>query len=120
MLGALGILLGVIGLAVVMARSIIERKGEIALYSSLGLKRSKIASLISGEYMILLMAGFAAGIPPALIAAAPSLISGARGSGLIFASLMMGIIMLNGILWIFFTSRIMIKKKGLVTALRND
>jgi putative ABC transport system permease protein len=120
MLGALGILLGVIGLAVVMARSIIERKSEIALYSSLGLERSKIASLISGEYMILLLAGFAAGIPPALIAATPSLISGTPGSGLLFAAVMMGIVLLNGILWIYFTSSIMIKKKGLVTALRND
>jgi putative ABC transport system permease protein len=120
MLGALGILLGVIGLAVVMARSIIERRSEIALYSSLGFRRSGIASVISGEYMILLLAGFAAGIPPALIAATPSLISGSRESGLLFAAVMMGIILLNGMLWIFFTSRIMIKKKGLVTALRND
>ena len=120
MLGALGILLGVIGLAVVMARSIIQRKSEIALYASLGFKRSGIASLITREYIILLFAGFAAGMPPALIAGFPSLMSGNRESGLLFAALLMGIIFLNGVIWIIVTSRIMIKKTGLTAALRND
>ncbi len=112
MLGALGILLGVIGLAVVMARSIIERKNEIALYLSIGYTKTAIASLIAKEYVLLLVAGFTAGIPPALIAGLPMLLPGSQQANLYFISLLMAAILLNGLLWIAVTSAAMIKNTG--------
>ncbi len=120
MLGALGILLGVVGLSVVMARSIIERKSEIALYTSLGYKRSQINAVIFREYLALLIAGLAAGVPPALIAGLPSLLPGSQSVNPTFLVLLTTAILLNGILWIVITSRLMIGNISITSALRND
>lgn len=120
MLGALGILLGVVGLAVVMARSIIERKSEIALYTSLGYRKSQITAIIFKEYLVLLIAGLAAGVPPALIAGLPSLLPGGQSVNPAFLAFLTAAIFLNGVLWIVITSRLMIRNINITTALRND
>jgi putative ABC transport system permease protein len=120
MLGALGILLGVVGLSVVMARSIIERKSEIALYTSLGYKRKQITSLIVREYTFLLIAGLLAGVPPALIASLPSLLPGTQTAGFSFLAIITAAILLNGMVWIIITSRLMIGNTNIIAALRND
>ncbi len=120
MLGALGILLGVAGLAVVMARSISERKSEIALYVSMGYKTRQIISLIFREYLVLLAAGLAAGLPPALITALPSLLPGNESVNLSFLLLLSVAIFINGLLWIAVTSRIMIRPTGIAASLKND
>ncbi len=120
MLGALGILLGVAGLAVVMARSISERKSEIALYVSMGYKTSQIISLIFREYLVLLAAGLAAGLPPALITALPSLLPGSESVNISFLLLLSAAIFLNGLLWIAITARVMIRPAEISASLKND
>ena len=118
-LGALGLLLGVVGIAVVMARSIMERKNEIALYISLGYTRTQITGIMVREYAALLVLGLAAGVPPALIAGLPSL-SGSQSASPAFPAFLAAAIFLNGMFWIVITARLLIKKGGIVTALRND
>jgi putative ABC transport system permease protein len=120
MLGALGVLLGVVGLSVVMARSIIERKSEIALYTSLGYKRTQVTSLIAREYTFLLIAGLLAGVPPALIASLPSLLPGNQAAGISFLAIITAAILVNGMAWIIITSRLMIGNTNIIAALRND
>ncbi len=120
MLGALGILLGVAGLAVVMARSIAERRTELALYASLGYRRSQITMIIFREYLLLLGGGLAAGVPPALIAIVPSLLPGSQQVNLGFLSAIVMAIFLHGLLWITLTSLLMIRGRNLTAALRND
>jgi putative ABC transport system permease protein len=118
-LGALGLLLGVVGLAVVMARSIVERKNEIALYISLGYERTQITAILAGEYATLLVLGLLAGVPPALVAGLPSLL-GSQSVNPAFPAFLAAAIFLNGMFWIVLTARLLVKKGGIVTALRND
>jgi len=77
-LGALGILLGSLGLAVVLVRGVIERTNEFALMSALGFKRSAVISLVLAENGFLLACGIAAGVIAALVAVSPQL---ARNGG---------------------------------------
>jgi putative ABC transport system permease protein len=118
MLGALGVLIGTGGLAVVMARSIMERKTEIALLTALGYRRRQIFMMVFKEYLVLLIAGLTAGLLPALIAASPFLAAGNGSPG--FIALIISGILLNGILWIVLVLNLMIKKTGLPFILRND
>ena len=118
MLGALGVLIGVGGLAVVMARSIMERKSEIALFTALGYRRDQIFMMIFREYLVLLVAGLAAGLLPALIAAFPSLASGS--GNMAFTMIIVSVILMNGILWILLVANLMIKKTGMAAILRNE
>lgn len=70
-LGGLGLLLGTVGLAVAQLRSVMERRGEIALMRSAGFKRSRIAEMVLGENTVLLLGGLGIGLLAALVAVLP-------------------------------------------------
>ena len=75
-LGGLGLLLGMFGLAVVMIRSVLERRGELALLQAVGFNRSSISWLVLAENGFLLLFGIAIGTVTALLAVLPHLLSG--------------------------------------------
>ena len=60
-LGGLGLILGSLGLAVVLLRSVWERRGELALLRALGFRRLTLAWLVLAENGFLLLLGMAAG-----------------------------------------------------------
>ncbi len=70
-LGALGLLLGTIGLAVAQLRSVLERRSEIALLRSAGFRRSRLAKMVLGENTLLLVGGLAIGTFAATVAVLP-------------------------------------------------
>jgi ABC-type lipoprotein release transport system permease subunit len=78
-LGGLGLLLGALGLAVVLLRSVWERRGELALLRALGYRRLALAWLVLAENGFLLALGLAVGTLTALIAVAPPLLAGGGG-----------------------------------------
>jgi hypothetical protein len=71
-LGGLGMVLGVAGVALVMLRGVEERRGELALLNAVGLRRRAAVGLLAVEYGVLVAAGLAAGILPALAAIQPA------------------------------------------------
>ncbi len=75
-LGGLGLLLGTLGLAVVMARTALDRRGELALLEAVGFAPRSISRLLFAENAQLLVYGTGAGSAAALIAVAPHLASG--------------------------------------------
>lgn len=75
-LGGLGLLLGTLGLAVVMARTALERRGELALLEAVGFAPRSISRLLFAENALLLVYGMGAGSAAALLAVAPHLASG--------------------------------------------
>ncbi len=72
-LGGLGLLLGTLGLAAVMARNVLERRGELALLACVGYRRSALTTLVLAENACLLALGLAIGGAAALVAVAPYL-----------------------------------------------
>ena len=72
-LGGLGLLLGTIGLATVMQRNVLERRGELALLRAVGFRRSGLRWLVLSENAFLLLWGLAGGTVSALLAMAPHL-----------------------------------------------
>ncbi|MCE5241039.1 ABC transporter permease [bacterium] len=74
-LGALGLLLGTVGLSVVTARNIIERRAELALLTATGFSRQRLVSLLLLEHGGLLVTGLLLGAVAALIAMVPQLAS---------------------------------------------
>jgi ABC-type antimicrobial peptide transport system permease subunit len=75
-LGGLGLLLGTAGLGAVMMRSVLERRGEMALLRAVGFTRSALAALVLWEAGLLLTVGLAAGTVAALPATLPSMLEG--------------------------------------------
>jgi len=75
LLGGLGLLLGTLGLAVVLVRNVVERRGELATLTAFGYRRRTLTGLIAGESAMLLIAGLLIGTAAALIANAPHLVA---------------------------------------------
>jgi putative ABC transport system permease protein len=75
-LGALGLLLGSLGLAVVLLRGVWERRGELALLRALGFRHATLGWLILAENAFLLIVGLLAGTVSALVAVTPHLLAG--------------------------------------------
>ncbi len=73
-LGALGLLLGTVGLATVLARNVLERRRELALLRAVGYGQGQISRLVLSEHLMLLLAGMTAGVLAALVAILPALI----------------------------------------------
>jgi ABC-type antimicrobial peptide transport system permease subunit len=70
-LGALGLLLGTVGLAAVQLRSVLERRGEFALLRAAGFARARLMQLVVWENAVLLLGGLEVGCVAAVIALIP-------------------------------------------------
>lgn len=79
-LGALGLVLGTIGLAAVLLRNVLERRKELALLRAVGYQPKDLTTLVLAENLLLLVAGLATGTLCAGIAILPAL--RARGGAL--------------------------------------
>ena len=73
-LGALGLLLGTVGLATVLARNVLERRRELALLRAVGYAHAHVSRVVLSEHLMLLVAGIAAGVIAAAVAILPALI----------------------------------------------
>ncbi len=84
-LGALGLLLGTLGLAAVLLRNVLERRRELALLRALGYRSVDLGLIVIAENALLLSGGLVAGALSALLAVAPPLVT--RGGQLPVLSL---------------------------------
>ena len=64
-------MLGTIGLAVVQLRSVLERRGELALMRAGGFNRGRLTCMVIWENAVLLVGGLAVGCFAAAIALIP-------------------------------------------------
>jgi putative ABC transport system permease protein len=99
LMGSLGMLLGTIGLAVLIARGMTERRDETLMLRALGYSNGIILRLYFTEYTSLLMAGMIAGIIPALVATLPSWLAGMQNINPWFLPAVVLVILLNGLIW---------------------
>jgi putative ABC transport system permease protein len=113
-LGAFGLILGTVGLAVVLARTILERKKEIAMMQSLGFTRKQVVGLLIREYITLLVWGILIGFISAVVAVLPNFIS--PGSDVSFMTVLLIVlaILANGVIWIAALSWFGLRKKSLI------
>jgi ABC-type antimicrobial peptide transport system permease subunit len=119
-MGALGLLLGTIGAAVVLARNIQDRKQEIALLLATGYKKGYIIRMLFRENSILLFAGLAGGLVAAIIATLPSVIANFEALPLTFLLLSLMVIIINGLAWIFIISYVQMANIQEIRVLRNE
>ena len=72
MLGALGLLLGTLGLGTVLLRNVLERRRELALLRAVGYNTTHVSVMVLVENGLLLFGGLGAGTVCALVAIAPA------------------------------------------------
>jgi len=113
-LGALGLILGTVGLAIVLARSLLERNSEMVLLRSLGFRRRQIFILLVREYGVLLIWGVLTGFISAVVAVLPNFLSTGSNVSLLTVFLIITVIIVNGIFWIAGLSWYSIRQNKLI------
>ena len=83
-LGALGLVLGTLGLATVLLRNVLERRQELGILRAVGYRNRTLSSVILYENLVLMCWGLAAGSICAFLAIMPALQS--RGASFPFAA----------------------------------
>ncbi len=118
-LGAIALILGTFGFAIIIVRSIHAAKHNFAMMQAYGITTGKIRKIIIIEYLILLFSSTLIGILTAAIASLQSLM--ASNSHIPYPLLisLIAIFLLNGIIWIFVGSYISLKK-NFISNLRNE
>jgi hypothetical protein len=118
-LGGLGMVLGSAGLAVVVLRNVMERRGELALLHAVGFSKARLVKLILLEHWGLLAAGLAAGTVSALVAVAPMAIAQGRQLPIAWLCVALGFIWASSIAWVYLATR-MALAGDLMPALRSE
>jgi ABC-type antimicrobial peptide transport system permease subunit len=96
-LGGLGVLLGTAGLGVLVARHVLERRGELGLMQALGFRSGALRTMILGEHAALLVIGVLLGSLTAALAVFPALKQGGGDLPLGFLGSLIGGILLLGL-----------------------
>lgn len=78
-LGGLGVLLGTAGIGVLVARHVLERRGELGIMQALGFRPGTLRGMILGEHGVLLVLGVILGAATAVLAVIPQLLGSGAG-----------------------------------------
>ncbi|QIA07528.1 FtsX-like permease family protein [Draconibacterium halophilum] len=119
-LGALGLILGTVGLAVILARTILERRREIALMQAIGFTKKSVFKLLINEYSLLLLSGVLIGFITAVVATLPAFLSTNTDASFSTVAIVVTLILVNGVVWITGLSWFSLQKKSLINDLKTE
>src|SRR5207247_2411211 len=118
-LGGLGLLLGSAGLAIVVVRNMLERRGELGLLTAVGFARATLRKMVLIEHVSLLLAGLGIGMASAFVAVLPALLTPGRSLPYLSLGITLGAVLLNGLLWTWLSTSIALRG-NLLRTLRNE
>lgn len=95
-LGSLGVILGSLGLAIVVARNLRERRGELAVMSAIGISQPVLARMVFSEFGRLVLWGIVIGAIASAVSVWPNATTLPAGPTIVLvAGLLAGIVVLN-------------------------
>lgn len=119
MLGALGLLIGTLGLGILIFRTTFEQIPEYALLRSIGFQKGKIYQMLLTEKLFLMLIAVLIGIIPAILSALPSLMSSLYSGLWIWIPGISLLVIVSGTIWSMWAIRLAMQR-DLVYALRNE
>ena len=118
-LGGLGLLLGSAGLAIVVARNVLERRREFGLLEAVGFRRSQLRQLVFAEHRWLIAGGLLVGIGSALVAVWPGLQERAGGFPLQQTAWLVASLTMLCVFWAWLATRLALRGSA-IAALRAE
>ena len=118
-LGSLGLVLGTLGVALVVWRNVMERRGELAVLWAVGFARGSIRRMLTAEHAVLLALGVAGGLASAAVAVLPAIRSaGAEIPWVPLASALAGVLAC-GLVCVYGAAAVALRGQ-MLGALRNE
>jgi ABC-type antimicrobial peptide transport system permease subunit len=118
-LGALGLVLGTLGLGVSQLRGAMERRAELAAMRAMGFSKPRLIWALAMENGWQLLRGIGVGLVAALLAAAPVLWSGQSTGALVSPLLMLCWVIMLGLLFCV-GAAVLAVRQPLLASLRSD
>lgn len=118
-LGGLGVLLGTVGVALVIGRNVLERRGELALMGAQGFRRSQLAHMVLSEHWFLLVAGILIGVISSLVAVLPNLLTPSAGLPVALIVTLTAAIIVAGLAFCWLATRLALRG-NLMDSLRAE
>lgn len=118
-LGGLGLLLGSAGLAIVVARNVLERRREFGLLEAVGFRPAQMRALVFAEHRWLIVAGLIVGVGSAIVAVFPSLRDQARGFPFVEMGILLWALVMGSLFWIWLATRLSLRGER-ISALRTE
>jgi len=118
-LGGLGLLLGSAGLAVVVARNVLERRREFGLLAAVGFRPRQLRQLVFIEHRWLIVVALVIGTVSALVGVWPNLGQKAGGFPVREMMLLLAALALGCVFWTWLATRLALRDSG-VEALRAE
>jgi hypothetical protein len=119
-LGGLALLLSTIGLAVLVARHVIERRAEFATMTACGFRSRQLRLMVLAEHWFLFFAAIVLGSATAVIAVWPNLrLAGAGGIPLGTLGLILAALLAGGLLFCWIAARLALTPR-ITSALRHE
>lgn len=118
-LGGLGLLLGSAGLAIVVARNVLERRREFGLLEAVGFRPRQLRTLVFAEHRWLIAAALLIGSLSALVAVWPNLAGKSAGFPVREIVLLLAGLALGCLFWTWLATRLALRGSG-VAALRSE
>ena len=112
-LGGFGLILSTAGLGLLLARTVLERRGEFGVLQAVGFQRGALRRIVIGENAFLLLAGLVIGVAASLLAVWPI----SRGASLPLSTL--AAILAGGMIFCALAARYALRGQ-LVEALRGE
>jgi len=119
MLGALGLLIGTLGLGILIFRITFEQIPEYALLLSLGFRKSAISRIVMNEKLFLMIVSVSIGLIPAILSGLPTLISSLYTNLWLWLPGISVLVILSGTIFSLIAIR-MAFKRDLVKGLREE
>jgi putative ABC transport system permease protein len=119
-LGILALALGTIGLSIIVARTLLERRREMAIMLAIGFLKKNLVFQLVTEYSILLATALGIGLMAALISLLPLILTGFSPVPPGFLILVFLVIMVNGLFWIGGLAIGLIRPGKLLPALNDE
>ena len=118
-LGGLGVLLGTVGVALVIGRNVLERRGELALMGAQGFRRGQLSRMILSEHWFLLVAGVAIGVISSVVAVLPNLLTPSAGLPVGLIVFLTSAIVVAGLAFCWLATRLSLRG-NLIDSLRSE
>ncbi len=118
-LGGLGLLLGTAGLAIVVARNVLERRREFGLLEAVGFRAAQLRQLVFAEHRWLIVFGLGVGLSSALLAVWPQLSDRSGGFPWREVGVLAAALALGCVFWTWVATRLALRGSQL-PALRSE
>ncbi|HRQ90493.1 MAG TPA: ABC transporter permease, partial [Bacteroidia bacterium] len=118
-LGGLGIFLGTLGLAILVGRNVMERRGQLGVMQAMGFTRRRLAGMVLSEHWFLHLSGVLVGLGAAVLAVLPKLGGGASAMPWGLLAGINGAVLVGGLVFCAVAARAVLRG-NLMEAIRKE